>query len=207
MNALSIARLYGILDIGYVDADHAIRTANQMLEGGIDILQLRAKSLAPVFIRNLAGQLAPLCREAGVPFIINDHAEIARMVDADGIHVGQDDLSLAEARRIAGENKIVGRSTHSLVQAQTALAEGADYIGFGPIFPTPTKPDYVPIGLQDIFEAHQCVPIPIFCIGGIKRENLHTLIQSGARRVVIVSGILQAADIPGYIRDCKSLLE
>ncbi|MFV0415584.1 MAG: thiamine phosphate synthase, partial [Chthoniobacterales bacterium] len=105
-----------------------------------------------------------------------------------------------------GPDKIVGLSTHSLQQARDAVIQQPDYIGFGPLFATPTKPDYKPIGTEEIAEAHQSVSLPIFCIGGIKLENLVEVTQAGAKRVVIVSGILQAADITAYCRECVNKL-
>src|SRR5207248_7570693 len=130
----------------------------------------------------------------GVPLIINDHAEVARDLGADGLHLGQEDMSIAEARAIVGAECAVGKSTHNLDQAIRAFYEGADYIGFGPLFATPTKPDYPPIGLSKIENVHEAVRIPIFCIGGIKLDNLPKVIEAGAQRVVIVSGLLQAGD-------------
>lgn len=199
--------LYGILDLGYVEASRGIETADAMLAGGVGMLQLRAKNLAPADILPLARDLAPRCRAAGVPLVINDHPELVEASGADGVHVGQDDISVAEARRLAGPGKLVGLSTHSPAQAKAAIDQKPDYIGFGPLFSTPTKPDYHPIGTADIAEVHREVSLPIFCIGGIKRENLPGVLASGARRVVIVSGILQADDIAAYCRDCLRLLE
>ena len=132
--------------------------------------------------------------------------------------MGQEDRSVAEVRAIAGERCFespavasqplrVGKSTHSLAQAKRAVAEGADYIGWGPLFATPTKPDYEPIGLEEIESVHAAVQVPIFCIGGIKLGNLPDVIAAGARRVVIVSGLLQAADIAEYARAAKALLK
>jgi thiamine-phosphate pyrophosphorylase len=123
------------------------------------------------------------------------------------VHIGQDDGPIAGARAAAGSGKLVGRSTHSLAQARAARAEGADYLGFGPLFATPTKPDYPAIGLEDIAQAHAEVPDrPIFCIGGIKLENLAEVIAAGARRVVIVSGILLAPDVAAYTRQAADFL-
>ena len=144
--------------------------------------------------------------ERGVPLIINDHPQIARNVRADGVHLGQDDLPIAEARKVVGPKCAVGKSTHSIDQAIRAFYEGADYIGFGPIFATPTKPGYPPIGLDDIAKVHELVRIPIFCIGGIKLDNLAKVLEAGARRVVIVSGLLQAKDTAAYGRSVKELL-
>ncbi len=203
MKALVDCHLYGILDLGYVAPVDAVGVARQMVAGGIDVLQLRAKRLQPTEILELARLLRPITAAAGVPLIINDHPEIAAAAGADGVHVGQDDGPLNAARTCP----IVGRSTHSLEQALAARDEGADYLGFGPLFATPTKPDYAPIGLDDIARVHaEVTDRPIFCIGGIKLGNLPRIIEAGARRAVIVSGILQAADIAGYVRDARALL-
>ena len=205
---LSNAKLYGILDLGYVSPDAAAETAELLVTSGVDILQLRAKGSSPAEVETLGKRIAPVAREAGVPFIINDHPQVAATVGADGVHVGQDDLPVGEARAIVGADKIVGKSTHSLEQAIAGQAEGADYIGFGPLFATPTKPGRPAIGTEDIEAAHQRVTeIPIFCIGGVKLENLRTLSEAGAKRVVIVSGILQAEDPREYIGRVKALLK
>ena len=203
---LSGCRLYGILDLRYVQQTDARRVVARMIEGGVDIIQLRAKGRSVSEIADLAADLHSLTSEARVPLVINDHAEIARDVSAEGVHVGQDDRSIAEVRSIAGAGCFVGKSTHSLEQAQRAVAEGADYIGWGPLFATPTKPDYVPIGVTEIEAVHATVALPIFCIGGVKLENLPQVIAAGARRVVIVSGLLQAADVAEYARSAKALL-
>ncbi|MFT5413270.1 MAG: thiamine-phosphate pyrophosphorylase [Verrucomicrobiales bacterium] len=204
---LSQAKLYGILDLGYVSTEAAPHTALLLLKSGVDILQLRAKTSTPTEVETLARQVIPLAREAKVPFIINDFPEVAASTGADGVHVGQDDMQIADVRKIIGQNKIVGKSTHSLAQAIAAQAEGADYIGFGPLFATPTKPGRPAIGTEDIRAAHKAVTnIPIFCIGGVKKENVPELVEAGARRVVIVSGILQAEDPAEYTRDVKARL-
>ena len=175
-----------------------------MFAGGVDILQLRAKKFSRGEIRDVALALAPLCRAAGVPLILNDHPDLVRETGADGVHVGQDDLPVCEVRSIVGSGALIGLSTHSHAQAVAATDAGPNYIGFGPLFATPTKPDYQAIGLGEIAEVHRRVALPIFCIGGIKRENLGAVIAAGARRAVIVSGILQADDIAGYCGDCRS---
>ena len=204
MKSPSACFLYGILDLGYLPPKDCKRTAHAMLEGGVDILQLRAKGYPLSTIKTLASSLAPLLHD--IPFIINDYPELVTETGATGFHVGQDDPPLNQARALAGQTALGGRSTHNLAQAQAAHAEGADYIGFGPLFPTPTKPGRPAIGLKNIREVHRLVPLPIFCIGGIKRENLPAIIAAGARRIVIVSGILQAPDIRAYCQDCKDLL-
>jgi thiamine-phosphate pyrophosphorylase len=203
---LSKALLYGILDTGYIAAADAIPTARLMLEGGVGVLQLRAKNLAPSEISPLARSLAPLCESAGVPLILNDHPALVAETGAHGAHVGQDDMPVSEARRLAGPEKIIGLSTHSAAQAAAAVGQHPDYIGFGPLFSTLTKPDYTAIGLEDVRAVHTSAPFPVFCIGGIKLHNLPEVLSAGARRAVIVSGILQSADIPAYCRSCLALL-
>ena len=198
--------LYGIIDLGYVEESNAIRAAEAMIEGGVDLIQLRGKEKSIDELVDLAAELHELTSRPFTPLIVNDRAEIARRVPVEGVHVGQDDDSIAVARRKAGRAIVVGKSTHNLDQACAAQSEGADYIGFGPIFATPTKPDYAPIGLSDIKRVHEEVNLPIFCIGGIKIDNLGEVIAAGARRVAIVSGLLKAPDIAGYARETKRML-
>jgi thiamine-phosphate pyrophosphorylase len=137
-----------------------------------------------------------------VPFILNDHAGLAAALGTDGLHLGQDDGSLDAARALVGPRMMIGRSTHSLAQARAALAEGFDYIGFGPLFPTPTKAGRPAIGLHDIAAMERDVGtrIPAYCIGGIHPGNLAAVMAAGARRVVIVSALLQAPDIEAATR-------
>ncbi len=211
---LSRARLYGIVDLGYVAAPDVERIAEEMCSGGVDVIQLRAKGVADHAIEELANRILPVTQGAGVPLIINDRPELVPSVGADGAHVGQDDFPVADARwragrALAGEapKPIIGKSTHSLAQAVAAAEEGADYIGFGPLYPTPTKAGRPAIGLGDIARVHELVRVPIFCIGGVKLENLDAVLAAGAQRVVIVSGILQAADIAAYCRKVKARLD
>ena len=213
MNALSDALLYGILDLGYTAAAEAERAVEQMLAGGVDVLQVRAKGADEAAIEALAHRLVPLTESAGVPLIVNDFPQLVPAVGAQGAHVGQEDFSVADARwragrALAGEvaPPIIGKSTHSFEQAVAAEAEGADYIGFGPLFATPTKPGRPAIGLADLRRVQAAVRIPVFCIGGIRRANLEAVLAAGARRVVIVSEMLGAADLAGYAREIKAAL-
>ena len=202
------ARLYGILDLGYVAVEEAVDKTRALLGGGADILQLRAKGVDREIVREVALKLLPLCREAAVPFVLNDDPPLAAELDADGVHIGQDDGSLADARAIVGAGKIIGRSTHSLDQARGALKEGFDYIGFGPLFPTPTKQGRPGIGTQDIMQMESEVgsKLPAFCIGGIKRDNLGEVLAAGAKRVVIVSDLLTAEDTQAATAEVVSRL-
>lgn len=206
---LSQAVLYGIADLGYVSPDRLVPVTREMVAAGVDIVQLRAKGWDEKNIAAWAEQLLPVCRDHGVPFILNDHPGIAATVGTDGVHVGQDDADMDTVRAVVGGDMLVGRSTHSLEQAAEAAGQaGTDYIGFGPLFSTPTKPDYRPIGVEEIRQMHVQNPgLPVFCIGGIKRENLETVIRAGASRVVIVSGILQSGDIAAYVRSVKDCIK
>ncbi len=205
--SLSFNRLYGIVDLGYVKPDAVGPMTLALVEGGVDILQLRAKNFSPSEVERLARLMQPITRDAGVPLVINDHPQVAASVGSEGVHVGQDDLSVSETRRIVGASCFVGKSTHSLAQAMAALAEGADYIGFGPLFATGTKPDYVPVGLSEIAEVERMAKVPVFCIGGINRERLTQVLTAGARRVVIVSAFLLAEDVRGYVREVLAMLK
>jgi len=129
------------------------------------------------------------------------------IIEADGVHVGQDDLSVAEARLKACTDVLVGKSTHSLEQAIASEKEAPDYIGVGPIYKTGTKPDYVPVGPELIAQVAAAVKVPQFCIGGINETTLPEVIAAGAKRVVIVSALLQSEDIPAYCRRVRALLE
>ncbi len=204
MSTLADARLYGIVDLGYVSADAAPVAAEKLLAGGVDVLQLRAKDAPKSIVAGLAEEIHALTEPLGVPLILNDYPELLRDVPAKGAHVGQDDMSVAEARAAAGRPVIIGKSTHSLDQARAAAEEGADYIGFGPLFATPTKPGRPAVGLDDIAAVHTEVSLPIFCIGGIKPDNLAAVRAAGAQRIVIVSAWLQADDIASAVRAART---
>jgi thiamine-phosphate pyrophosphorylase len=206
MSALTECRLYGIIDLGYVQRRDAARVVEQMIEGGVDLIQLRGKNKSISELVDLAAELHELTAKSSTPLIVNDHAEVAARALVEGVHVGQDDDSIEVARQKAAREILVGKSTHSLEQAHAAQHEGADYIGFGPIFVTPTKPDYAPIGLGDIKRLHTEVNLPIFCIGGINIDNLQSVIDAGAKRAVMVSALLKAHSIVDYARCATDML-
>ncbi|MEO8613976.1 MAG: thiamine phosphate synthase [Luteolibacter sp.] len=220
--------LYCILDLGYTLEENAVSVTASLLAGGADMLQLRAKNHDLATIRRVAEKLLPLCRAAGIPFILNDHPALAADIGADGVHLGQDDGSLADAERLLERGIhpglhsfihpsssslrhkfLIGRSTHSLAQARAALAEGFDYIGFGPLFPTPTKAGRPAIGLEEvaIMENEVGAKIPAFCIGGITPATLPQVLSAGARRIVVVSALLQAPDVEAATRAVKIVLD
>jgi thiamine-phosphate pyrophosphorylase len=206
MRTLSDCRLYGIVDLSYVEGSDAAGVVKQLIEVGVDVVQLRGKGKSLDELVDLAAELHQLTIKSSTPLIVNDHAEIVGRVPVEGVHVGQDDDSVEVARRKAGRQIVVGKSTHSLQQAIAAQREGADYIGFGPIFATPTKPDYPPIGLSDIGRVHAEVSVPIFCIGGINIDNLQSVIDAGAKRVVMVSALLKSHSIIDYVRCATDML-
>jgi len=200
------ATLYGIIDLGYVQPADLVERTQQLLDGGVDLLQLRAKNQSESDIIAWAKLIQPLCKTAGIPFIVNDYPEIAKLVGADGVHIGQDDGTLADVRAIVGDDMIVGRSTHSPEQAFAAEQEGFNYIGFGPVYPTPTKAGRPAIGLENIAKVQSTLQIPVFCIGGIKPENLDQVIAAGAKSVVIVSGLLCAQNPTATTKAVKEKL-
>jgi thiamine-phosphate pyrophosphorylase len=206
MNTLDHCFLYGIVDLGYVQPEAVPEVTQKLVRGGIDLLQLRAKDKSLELIRGLAESMLRITQPANVPLIINDHPQLLREVNAEGCHVGQNDPPIAQARELAGRPVIIGKSTHSLEQALAAEAEGADYIGFGPIFPTPTKPDARAIGLGDLKRIRTEVRIPVFCIGGIKETNFTEVTNAGGERVCVVSDLLLAPDINARTRAIKAFL-
>jgi thiamine-phosphate pyrophosphorylase len=207
--ALSGAHLYGILDMGYVTPERAESVTRDLLKGGVDLLQLRAKGWEQPAILELGKKIVPLCKEFGVPFVVNDFPALAVELEADALHLGQDDGTLAEARSIVGDEMMLGRSTHSPEQARQALLDGFDYIGFGPLFPTPTKLGRPGIGMENIptVQSEVGTKIPVFCIGGIRRDNLAQVREAGARRVVIVSDLLTDPDIPAAVSEARAMMK
>ena len=207
-STLAHACLYGIVDFGYVAPSDVAKVTQQLLTGGADVIQLRAKGAEMDQIIQAAKQIIPLCKSAGIPFILNDFPELAVDLGADGVHIGQDDGSIYDVRRSIGENMLLGRSTHSLEQALKAMDDGADYIGFGPLFSTPTKAGRPAIGLEEVtkMEAEVGQFVPAFCIGGIKLENLPQVLEAGAKRCVIVSQLLTAADVTKTTREAREVI-
>jgi thiamine-phosphate pyrophosphorylase len=203
---LADARLYAIIDLNYVRPEQSTSILQNLIDGGIDLVQLRGKNRTIDELSRLAEALLKQTAAASIPLVVNDHAEIANRVDIQAVHVGQEDDAIAKVRRAVNRPIVVGKSTHNIAQALAAEREGADYIGFGPIFATPTKPEYAPIGLGGIREVHDKISIPIFCIGGIHIDNLQSVIDAGAKRVVMVSALLCARSIIDYTRCATDML-
>ncbi len=166
-----------------------IYSVKKMIEAGIKVIQYREKVLNYSEKVKEAKEIAYLCKKHDVCFIVNDHVDIALLVNADGVHIGQDDMSVADVRTLIGSDKIIGVSTHSEAQAQKAVSDGADYIGVGPIYETQTK-DTSPVGLGYLDYAVNNIDIPFVAIGGIKENNIDIILEHGAKWVCIVSDVL-----------------
>ena len=178
--------------------------------GGADVIQFRDKTLSQNKDRfALAARLRTICAEHGVLFIVNDYLEVAMACQADGVHFGQDDMANDVVRTILHQNGIknflVGRSTHSVEQAVQAEREGADYIGIGPVFATPTKPAYEPVGLDLVRQVTSRVKTPHVAIGGIDASNVSQVLAAGAERVAVVRAVCGAPDIQAAARQMKEL--
>lgn len=167
----------------------------EALSGGVRFFQYRCKKGARGRIYETALALARMAHQANALFIVNDHADIAVAVDADGVHLGQDDLPIEYARKLLGKKNIIGISTHSFEQAKRAEAAGADYIGFGPLFPTSTKDAGEARGPQKLGAIRQSVTIPVIAIGGINHTNVQEALQAGADGVAVISAVLSAENI------------
>jgi len=175
------------------------------IEGGIDVIQLREKNKPYDELLTLGKEIASLCKDSGVLFIVNDDPTLAKDVDADGVHLGQDDCDVKSARNIIGKNKIIGLSTHSLEQVKEANKLDVDYIGYGPVFPTKTK-DYF-IGTDDVSSVMEVSEIPVVFIGGINTENLSKIQSLGGKNVAFIRGIVEADDIALRVKELKRMIK
>lgn len=192
---LKSSRLYVIIDEKTASGRSLASIARKAAAGGADIIQLRPMPETPAKkISGLALPLRNIAKKAGRLFVINDRVDIAAAVDADGVHLGQGDLPLEAARAILGPDKIIGMSTHSVKQAVKAQKEGADYISVGPVFRTPTKAEYAPVGLGLIEKINARIKIPFFAIGGINENNVSRVIAKGAQRIAVVRAVINAGD-------------
>jgi thiamine-phosphate pyrophosphorylase len=162
---------------------------------GVAFFQYRNKTAPRRTVYEAALLLARTARSLGALFIVNDHADIAAAVDADGVHLGQDDLPIEQARKVLGRDRIIGISTHSRQQAREAERSGADYIGFGPVFPTSTKDAGEVQGLEKLAALRRDVTIPVIAIGGIDRTNVQEAVRAGADGTAVISAVLAAEDI------------
>ena len=205
MPPLVLPPLYAILDPEQTKGRAPESVLRELLDGGAAILQLRVKTMAPSDFFQLAQRARAETRARGCKLIVNDRVDIALACDADGVHLGQDDLPLAVGRQLMG-TKIVGISTHDIEQAQEAELNGADYIGFGPMFGTTTKnTGYAARGIDMLRQIRAAVKLPIVAIGGINEQNVKQVWQAGADSAAIISDILGADDPAAKVRRIASL--
>jgi thiamine-phosphate pyrophosphorylase len=213
MRPLADCRLYTFIDTAWLAGRDPLDVARQLCDGGSDLIQLRAKNSSPDHIRRLAAGIAPILKQAGVGFVLNDHWDIAREFDADLCHLGQEDFfdngfthtnQLPRPSEAASKKSpLLGLSTHTPPQAQRALAADPAYIAIGPVYATPTKPAAPAVTLQYVRWAAATVKIPWFAIGGITLDRLDEVLNAGATRLCIVSAILNTPDITQTCKQFK----
>lgn len=212
MKPLADCKLYTFVDTAYLHGRAPEIVAQQLCDGGSDLIQLRAKKSSLEEIRSMAEKIAPIARRAGVGLVINDHLEIARDVGAEFCHLGQEDFFDAGYKRISELRTPhsalrIGLSTHAPEQAQRAFAAGADYVAIGPVYATGTKPTAKPVTLEYVRWAAENATVAWFAIGGINLQTLDAVLEAGARRICVVSAILNAPDVAMACAEFRSRLK
>jgi thiamine-phosphate pyrophosphorylase len=212
MKSLSDCKLYAFVDTAYLHGRAPEFLAQQLCDGGADLIQLRAKTSSPAEIRRMAEAIAPVLCKANVGLVINDHLDIAREVGADICHLGQEDFfdaghTNASEVRGQGSEVRIGLSTHASAQAERAIAAGADYIAIGPIYATGTKPTAKPVTLEYVRWAAANVKLPWFAIGGINLQTIDAVLEAGAERICVVSAILNAPDVAKACAEFRKRLD
>ena len=212
MKPLADCKLYTFVDTAYLHGRAPELVAQQLCDGGSDLIQLRAKNSTPDEIRTMAEKILPITKRANVGLVINDHLEIAREIGADICHLGQEDFFDAGYKKVSDlrpptSDLRIGLSTHSPEQAQRALDAGADYIAIGPVYATGTKPGAKPVTLEYVRWAAVHATVPWFAIGGINLEKLNDVLAAGTQRVCVVSAILNAPDVTKACAEFRRRLE
>ena len=200
-------QLYAITDRHWLNGRSLYEVVKESLDGGVTFLQLREKQLDEDHFLEEAKKLQGLCSEYNVPFIINDNVEIALAINADGVHIGQSDMEMKEAREKLGPDKIIGVSAHTKEEALLAQAQGADYLGVGAVFPTSSKDDAESVSYETLKEICDVVSIPVVAIGGITKDNLHQLSGSGISGISVISAIYAQPDIEEAARELKQCVQ
>lgn len=201
-------KLYLVTDRGISRAKDIFEGVKAAIKGGVTLVQLREKDVSSLDFYNIALTMKDLTHRYDIPLIINDRLDIALAIDADGLHIGQEDLPLEVARKVLGKDKILGYSVTSVEEAVYGEKSGADYLGAGPVFPTGSKLDAVsPIGIETLKRIRERVAIPVVGIGGIGASNIREVRSSGVAGVSLISAILGYDDIEGAARDLVNLWE
>ncbi len=203
---LKESRLYLIIDKKVSGQNSVFDIASRVRSLGVDIIQFRDKESKKEDILRNAFLIHKLLLNTKKLFIVNDYPDVAKLINSDGLHLGQDDTPIEIARRILGKNKIIGISCHNLKQAIQAQKKGADYIGIGPVFATPTKLEHKPIGLDLIETLNKKIRIPFFVIGDVNLNNITGILSAGAERVAVCRAVLQAKSISSAIRGFSQTL-
>ncbi len=201
-------RLYAVTDLR-VETPDFLKKIEQAYQGGADIVQLRSKALPDEVLIRLGLKIRRLAARFRKLFFVNDRVDLALVIGADGVHLGQDDMPVDLARKLmrqAGQKLWIGKSTHHLQQAIAAQRERVDYIGVGPVFPTPTKPGAVPVGLKFVRQVSMTIRIPWVAIGGINGSNIQTVINAGARRVAVVRAVFAVKNTGKAAGQLKKIL-
>ena len=204
--SLNDAKLYLILDRQVSSYERLFEIAQQAIPAGVDIIQLRDKSGSAKEILNFSKRILKLTK-GRVPYIINDRIDLAITSGASGVHLGQDDVPVKLARRVMGPNALIGVSCQTFVQAQIAMKEGADYIGFGSVFKTLTKPDRHPMDIKLLKRIIKNIPIPVFAIGGIDLKNALQLNGIGVQRIAVCRAICKARNLERAVKGFKAAIE
>lgn len=185
-----IGILHVLTDITLQSRFSHVELTRQAIAGGADTIQFRQKSGSTREMIDVARRMKSLCGKAGVSFIVNDRLDVALAAEADGIHLGQDDFPLPLARKLLGSDKIIGGSASDMEEARICLSEGADYVGFGPVFPTTSKDDAGPVsGIERLKEIVENIPLPIIVIGGVSAENTPAVMRAGAAGIAVISAV------------------
>lgn len=199
--------LYAVTDRAWVGEQTLCQQVESALKGGVTCVQLREKELGEADFLAEAIEMKKLCKKYGAVFIVNDNLEVAIKSNADGIHVGQQDMNAKDVRRLIGDDKILGVSVHTIDQALTAEKTGADYLGVGSVFTTTTKPDATVVSYETLALICKAVSVPVVAIGGINKDNILRLSGSGVDGVAVVSAIFSARDIEKECRELRILSE
>ena len=200
--------LYAVSDRAWSNSDEEfLSQVEQAINSGVTVFQLREKNTDYEHFKDIALKIKPICRAHGVPLIINDNVKLAKEIDADGVHLGQNDLDIKAAREYLGADKIIGVSAHNVKEAQAAESGGADYLGSGAAFVTSTKTDAGAIDHKVLSDVAHSVRIPVVAIGGITGGNISRLEGLGLDGVAVVSAIFAAKDIPSAVNELKAKAE
>lgn len=208
MKMKRIGRFHVLTDTVLQTCLSHVELAGLAIAGGADTIQFREKSGSTRELIRIATAMQALCTAAGVTFIVNDRVDVAIASGADGVHLGQDDFPIPLARKLLGDHAIIGGSASTMEEARKCLAEGADYIGFGPVFPTGSKTDAGPVsGLEVLRQAVETTPVPIVAIGGITTENTSLVMQTGAHGIAVISAVCCQADPTDAARSLRCVLD